>query len=105
MASCRACGAAYHFEMLAWDSEHEMRIYGLRLVSRSSYEAIAALAAQAPPQPAHLRARLDEMALLVRDALATSYEWSLYIRTTDLSKEVLAVKRIDFWAWHAILAL
>jgi hypothetical protein len=29
MASCRSCGLAYNFEMLAWDSEQENRIYGL----------------------------------------------------------------------------
>jgi len=104
MASCRTCGLAYNFEMLAWDSERETRIYGFRQVSRGSYDAIAVLAALPSPEPAQLRDRLDKMAVLLRDSLASSLEWNLYIKSTDLSKEILTAKYIDFSTWNSILS-
>ena len=75
-----------------------------RQVSRDSYDAIATLAAQPPPDAAQTRERLDKMAVLIRDSLASSVEWNLYIKSTDLSKNILAVRYIDFSAWNLILS-
>jgi len=44
------------------------------------------------------------MAVLIRDSLASSVEWNLYIKSIDLSKEILAAKYIDFSAWNSILS-
>lgn len=39
MARCRACGRHYHVEMVAWDGEHEVRVYGFREVSQRAMNA------------------------------------------------------------------
>lgn len=43
MAQCRTCARAYHVEMVAWDNDQEVRVYGLKEVSRPSYDAVVAM--------------------------------------------------------------
>jgi len=103
MARCRACGTTYHFEMVAWDQEQEVRIYGFREVSQASYDAVVALHL-APSVTENPLERSDALALKARDALATGFERIFYAAATNLAKEVIAARRVGFTAWKELLA-
>jgi hypothetical protein len=90
--------------MVAWDDEHNVRIYGLQEISKDSYDAIVALNAQ-PVAESQFQARADALTLRTRDALATSFERLLFIVSSDLEKSVLAARRIDFALWTEVLGL
>ena len=62
MARCRLCDSTYHFEMVAWDAEQEVRVYGFREVSRASYDAIVTLDAITPVLDG-IAERVDGLAL------------------------------------------
>jgi hypothetical protein len=102
MARCRSCGTTFHFEMVAWDGEQEIRIYGFREVSRASYDAVASLHA-GPPADTHSRERADALTLKVRDALATSFERMLYVAAKALAQKIVAARWIEFALWKEML--
>ena len=103
MARCRLCDFTYHFEMVAWDAEQEVRVYGFREVSRASYDAIVALDAVTPALD-RVGERADVLTLRTRDALATSFERRLFVAASDLARTVIAAKIIEFSAWRTILS-
>lgn len=103
MARCRRCVRHYHVEMVAWDDEHEVRVYGFREVSRESYERVIEAQALAASHAEEIRERADVIALCVRDALATSFERILYVAAIDLAIEVIAAQLFAFPAWAALL--
>jgi hypothetical protein len=102
MARCRSCGSTYHFEMVAWDAEQEVRIYGFRDVSQASYDAIATLNAN-PVAPERAKERSDALTLRTRDALATSFERTLFVAAVDLTEVLLTARKIDFPTWKELL--
>jgi hypothetical protein len=103
VARCRTCDRAYHFDMMAWDAEHEQRVYGFKEVSRRSYEAFVSMYTQATPSASAMD-RSDVLTLCVRDALATNPERLLYIGAVDLATEVLGTRRLNFSDWSILLA-
>lgn len=103
MARCRSCDCSYYFDMLAWDSDRDVRVYGLKLVSANSYAAVGALISELPPQVAQLQSSLDQIALRVRDSLASGFEWNLYIASADISRTILAARTIGYEDWISIL--
>lgn len=105
MARCRTCGATYHIEMLVWDDDHEMRIYGFKEVSRQSYDAFIALQTLPAPLPHQSQERSDALTLRVRDALATGLHRILYIAAVDLTAEIRAVRKVTFQVWASLLGL
>jgi len=104
LARCRACGTAYHFEMVAWDEEHELRVYGLTEVTGEAFEKVASANAQ-PVVAERFQERSDALTLLARDALATNVERSLYIIAGDLAKRILGSRRMDFATWTSVIGL
>jgi transglutaminase-like putative cysteine protease len=105
MARCRTCDRVYHFEMVAWDFEHNLRIYGFKEISRQSYDAFLQVFIQPATSPASASARGDALTLRVQQALATNPERELYIAASDLTESISGVRRITFADWSALLAL
>jgi hypothetical protein len=104
MARCRTCGRTYHVEMVAWDHENRIRVFGLREVSRFSYEIIERLNAVSVTGN-QVSEHANAIALLVRDALATSFERTLFVVSEDLCTTILAAKVISFSEWVPIIGL
>jgi len=90
--------------MVAWDEEHEVRVYRFREISEASYEAVKAIDVL-PITADQASERADRMSLLVRDALATSVERTLYVLSSDLSTTITAAKTVDFAEWMSIMKL
>ena len=105
MARCRTCGATYHVEMLAWDDNQEMRVYGFKEVSRQSYDAFMSLQTLPAPLPQQLQERSDALTLRVRDALATAFECTLCVAAMDLSTEIRAARKMTFPIWASLFDL
>ena len=105
MAHCVSCGATYHFEMVSWDADQEVRVYGFREVSRPSYDEIMALHSLPLPAARDAWERGAAIVLKTRDALATSFERTLYVAATDLAKKIIAARQVDFALWKEVLAL
>jgi hypothetical protein len=103
MARCRECARCYHVEMVAWDHEQEVRVYGFREISRASYDTFMAVQASGVPSPQQAIDRSDELALRERDALATGFERTLYVAAVDLMKEILGSRRVPFSLWASLL--
>jgi hypothetical protein len=91
--------------MVAWDDEQEVRVYGFKEVSRHSYDGVVAVNTLPAPSPAQAQERSDLVTLRVRDALATSFERTLFVAATDLAKEIRGVRRLTFSSWASMLDL
>src|SRR5690349_3218015 len=99
MAECRRCHRTYHVEMVAWDDEHEFRIYGLREVSRKSYDDLMSVYNLTVPPVNQSKQRSDEIAVCTRDALASGLGRLLYVAAIDLTKEIRGAHRMSFSSW------
>jgi hypothetical protein len=88
--------------MVAWDEEHELRVYGLTEVTGEAFEKVASANAQ-PVVAERFQERSDALTLLARDALATNVERSLYIIAGDLAKRILGSRRMDFATWTSVI--
>ena len=104
VAQCRACQRAYHFELLHWDDEQAVRVYGLLEIPEAAYHAIKRLQAS-PVAEGDALIRGNELMLAVRDATAGSFERDLIVATEDLAREILSARRLTFNDWAAILML
>jgi hypothetical protein len=91
--------------MVAWDSESELRVFGLKEIGRESYDAFQRVFVLPPPPVELASERVDELSLLERRALATNLERVLYIVTADLTGEIHGVRRLAFSTWLALLEL
>jgi hypothetical protein len=106
MARCRACGATYDFQMVAWDQEQEVRVYGFRPIRAEHYDRMVALSAEIAgwrPGERDYRKGSDALTLRRRDALSSSYEVTLLVASTDLCKRITAVRRMEFATWKETL--
>jgi len=104
LAKCRGCGRAYHFDLVAWDSEQDERLYGFAEVTVADYEAIVRLMAETP-SPERAREQGDKVMLRVRDALAASYERNLLVLTSDLSQVIRTAQIVAFERWKFMLGI
>jgi hypothetical protein len=104
MARCRVCGRTYHFDLVAWDADQEVRVYAFKAVSSASYDAVARLQAR-PTEANDAMSRGDEITLRVRDALATAFERKLLVAATDVAKYVLSARSVGFEDWSAMLGM
>jgi hypothetical protein len=102
MARCRNCGSTYHFKLVAWnvanEPEHEVRVYGFRLVTNDTYNDVVRVVG-----PPGQRFEAVPLLLALRDSLATNFECTLYVAAADLTKVIAGAKHVDFAFWSSIL--
>jgi hypothetical protein len=103
VAKCRACGRTYHFEMLAWDDEQEMRVYAFKEVTKATYDAIVLLLDAPPPTPERAAEFGDVVALRVRDALITNPERNLLVLAANLATFIESARVADFAQWKELI--
>jgi hypothetical protein len=104
MARCRSCGQAYWFATVSEDGEG-IRVYGFREIGLDSYQAYLRVHTLSVPGPGDVHARSDALALLVRDALSTNEECTLYVAAIDLTEKIIASRRVSFSFWASLLQL
>jgi hypothetical protein len=107
VVKCRGCGRTYHAEMLSWevdqDTHEGARVFGLKQIHASHYEALVAHEAQATSGDPRDDADCAFPALL-RDALAAAFGCDLYVCASNLSQRILGARSLSLDAWLKILA-
>lgn len=106
VARCRACGQHYYVDLLATDvGEHFTRLHLLREITEDDGERLFACLRASGAADAQRR----ELALQVWYALcsAEGAAWHplLHVATDDLSKSVLAARRIGRETWMELLGI